>query len=80
MRLLQVQRLQRTLGQCKFMEVNELRLTLRIKPLAGTVEVLSSLQETATNPSEESHIGSDAEVTSSQMSSDSKNVEASRGH
>lgn len=62
------------------MEVNKLKLTRRINPLTGAAEVLTSPQETATNPSKESHIGTDAEVTSSQMPSDSNNVEASRAH
>eukprot|EP00066_Takifugu_rubripes_P019549 XP_011608815.1 PREDICTED: seipin isoform X2 [Takifugu rubripes] len=47
---------------------------------AGAAEVPASPQETATNPSKESHIGTDAEATSSQMPSDSNNVEASRAH
>lgn len=69
-----------TLGLCKFMEVNKLRLTWRINPLTGAAEVPTSPQETATNPSKESHIGTDAEATSSHMPSDSNNVEASRAH
>ncbi|XP_056900101.1 seipin-like isoform X1 [Takifugu flavidus] len=47
---------------------------------AGAAEVPTSPQETATNPSKESHIGTDAEATSSQVPSDSNNVEASRAH
>lgn len=69
-----------TLGLCKFMEVNKLRLTQRINPLTGAAEVLTSPQETATNPSKESHIGTDAEVISSQMPSDSNNIETSSAH
>lgn len=62
------------------MEVNKLRLTQRINPLTGAAEVPTSPQETATNPNKESHIGTDVEVASSQMPSDSNNVEASLAH
>lgn len=48
--------------------------------LTGAAEVLSSPQETATTPSEELHIGTDAEVTPSQTPSDSNNIEASGDH
>lgn len=52
---------QRTLRLCKFIKVNKLRLTQRMNPLTGAAEVLSSPQETATTPSEELYIGTDAE-------------------
>lgn len=69
-----------TLTLCKFIKVNKLRLTQRMKPLTGAGEVPSSPQETATTPSEESHIGTDTDMTPSQTPSDSNNVGASLDH